>query len=59
MHVTMMLRILDRMEPEQLAARVMDENLPESDREQALALLDRRGLLPRRRRPRQRAWNRA
>ncbi len=59
MHVTMMLRILDRMTDDEIAGRVMDEKLPESDREQALAVLERRGRLPNRRRPRQRAWNRA
>lgn len=58
MHVTMMLRILDRMTDDQIAARVMDASLPQSDRDQAMAEFTRRGLMPKRKAPRQRAWNR-
>ncbi len=59
MHVTMQLRILERMTGDQLAERVLDERLPQADRDQAMAMIERRGLIPQRRKPRQRAWNRA
>ncbi len=59
MHVTMQLRILERMTGDQLAERVLDEHLPQADRDQAMAAIERRGLIPKRRKPRQRAWNRA
>ncbi len=59
MHITMQLRILERMTGDQLAERVLDERLPQADRDQAMAMIERRGLMPKRRKPRQRAWNRA
>jgi len=59
MHITMMLRVLNRMTDEQVAARILDENLPQADRNQAMEEFKRRGLIPKRPRPRQRAWNRA
>ncbi len=59
MHITMQLRILERMTGDQLAERVLDEHLPQADRDQAMATIERRGLIPKRRKPRQRAWNRA
>lgn len=59
MHVTMQLRILERMTDDQIAERVQDAALPQSEREMAYAEFKRRGLLPPRRKPRQRAWNRA
>lgn len=59
MHTTMMIRVLERMTDDQVAERVTNESLPQSDREQAYAEFKRRGLLRPRRQPRQRTWNRA
>lgn len=50
---------LNRLTDDQVAARVMDESLPQAERDQAYAEFKRRGLMPNRRRPRQRSWNRA
>jgi hypothetical protein len=58
MHHTMMLRILERMTADQIAGRIMDERLPQSERDAAFAEFKRRGLMPKTR-PHQRAWNRA
>lgn len=51
--------VLEPLSDDDIAARVMNESLPQADREAAYAEFERRGLLRKRRQPRQRAWNRA
>lgn len=50
---------LQTLTDDEIAGRVMDESLPQSAREAAMVEFKRRGLLRKRRAPRQRNWNRA
>jgi hypothetical protein len=58
MHDTMMHRLLDRMTGDQLAERVQNSALSQADRNAAWEMFKRKFSVPRRK-PRQRAWNRA